>query len=195
MDSAPCLTAWAESLGGITFPLLSDFYPHGYIAKCYGVLRPEGHSERALFVIDKEGIIRYVDVHDIDDQPDNEVVFRVLETLEPQGKELAISDAARAAAGAGGEGISETLAPEGDVVLYCTTWCPDCRRVRAYLQERGVVFSEVDISKNRAVALQLRKWTGGLETTPTLRVKGETVVGFDKVKIAHVLTTMGVTGD
>jgi alkyl hydroperoxide reductase subunit AhpC len=70
-------------LGGITYPLLSDFWPHGQIAQLYGVLRDDGKSERAIFVIDKMGIVRYVDVHDIDLQPDNEELFRVLAELEP----------------------------------------------------------------------------------------------------------------
>src|SRR5512136_1427972 len=84
VDSTDCLNAWAESLGGITYPLLSDFWPHGQIAQMYGVLRDDGRSERAIFVIDKQGIIRYVDVHDIDLQPDNEELFRVLAQIEPQ---------------------------------------------------------------------------------------------------------------
>src|SRR5512136_1524053 len=83
VDSTDCLRAWAESLGGITYPLLSDFWPHGRVAECYGVLRDDGKSERAIFVIDKKGVIRYVDVHDIDQQPDNDELFRVLAQVEP----------------------------------------------------------------------------------------------------------------
>ena len=55
------------------------------MASLYGVLRPEGYTERAIFVIDKQGIIRYVDVHNIDLQPDNEVLFGILDWLEPVG--------------------------------------------------------------------------------------------------------------
>ena len=76
VDSKDCLRAWAESLGGITYPLLSDFYPHGQVAAAVrraALLR--AYSERAIFVIDKRGVIRYVDVHDIGEQPDNEVLF------------------------------------------------------------------------------------------------------------------------
>jgi len=83
----PCLKAWAKSLGGISFPLLSDFWPHGEIAKRYGVLRSEGYSERAIFVIDREGVIRYIDVHDINKLPDINVVFDELRKVE--GKEAA----------------------------------------------------------------------------------------------------------
>jgi len=73
VDHVPCLQAWAESLGGISYPLSSDFWPHGSVARKYGVLiEEEGKSERAIFVLDKMGIIRYIDIHDIDHQPDNE---------------------------------------------------------------------------------------------------------------------------
>jgi hypothetical protein len=78
------LKAWAESLCGITFPLLSDFWPHGEIAQRYGVLRDEGYTERALFIIDREGVIQYIDIHDIDDQPDNEVLFAELRRIDPE---------------------------------------------------------------------------------------------------------------
>jgi len=82
VDSTDCQRAWSKSIGRIeNYPLLSDFYPHGEVAGKYGVLRKEGFSERALFVIDKQGVIRYVDVHDLNDQPDNEVLFRELEKL------------------------------------------------------------------------------------------------------------------
>jgi len=82
VDHVPCLTAWAESLGGISYPLLSDFWPHGSVAGKYGVLRSkEGHSERALFVIDKRGIIRWIDVHDINVRPRLEDLVKELEKL------------------------------------------------------------------------------------------------------------------
>jgi alkyl hydroperoxide reductase subunit AhpC len=78
------LKSWAESLGGINYPLLSDFWPHGAIADKYGVLRSDGSSERAIFVVDAEGIIRYIDVHDIDDQPSNEVLRKILRSIDPK---------------------------------------------------------------------------------------------------------------
>jgi peroxiredoxin len=75
VDHIPCLKAWAESLGGISFPLLSDFSPQAYVAKKYGVRRKEGFSERAIFVLDKFGIIRYIDIHNIKDRPKNKILF------------------------------------------------------------------------------------------------------------------------
>ncbi len=81
VDHIPCLKAWAESLGGITFPLLSDFSPFGSVSDLYGVRRKEGFSERAIFIIDKKGMIRYIDIHDIGDKPSNEVLFKELERI------------------------------------------------------------------------------------------------------------------
>jgi peroxiredoxin len=78
VDSVPCNKAWAKSLGGISYDLLSDFEPKGEVAKKYGAYRPEGYSERALFVVNKEGKIAYKDIHKIDEQPDNEEIFEVL---------------------------------------------------------------------------------------------------------------------
>ena len=81
VDSVPCNTAWAKSLGGLTYDLLSDFEPKGEVARAYGAYRPEGFSERALFIVDKEGKLAYKDIHEISDQPDNEDLFEVLRKL------------------------------------------------------------------------------------------------------------------
>lgn len=82
IDSVPCNTSWAKSLGGISYDLLSDFEPKGEVARLYGAYRAEGFAERALFVVDKHGRIVYKDIHAIGDQPDNEEVFDVLRKLE-----------------------------------------------------------------------------------------------------------------
>jgi peroxiredoxin len=81
VDSVPCNASWAKSLGGITYDLLSDFEPKGEVARKYGAYRAEGYSERALFVINKQGKIIYKDIHEIGKQPDNEEIFEVLRTL------------------------------------------------------------------------------------------------------------------
>jgi len=82
VDSVPCNTAWAKSLGGISYDLISDFHPKGAAAKAFGAYREnDGISERALFIVDKEGKFAYVDIHDIGDQPDNEELFDVLRKL------------------------------------------------------------------------------------------------------------------
>jgi peroxiredoxin len=87
VDSIPSHKAWSKSIGGISYPLLSDFYPHGKVAEAFGVLRKEadqaayGAPERALFIIDKEGVVKFIDVHPIAEQPDNEELFEILRKL------------------------------------------------------------------------------------------------------------------
>lgn len=59
-DSKPSQTAFSGSLGGIPYPILSDFYPHGQISDSYGVFQEKrGTPQRAIIVIDKEGTIRF----------------------------------------------------------------------------------------------------------------------------------------
>jgi len=184
VDSKDCLVAWAESLGGITYPLLSDFWPHGEVAQKFGVLLPDGRSQRALFVIDRSGIFRYVDVHDIEDQPDNEVLFRELAAIEgvPVPQEIIPSAPAQSATPA-----PPTAGTEPLLVMYCTDWCPGCRRARVYLKENNIPFREVNIARDRAAAAQVRNWTGGYETTPTFDINGSIVVTFDVDKINKLL--------
>jgi len=69
-DNWPSQHAWAEAMGGLGFPVLSDFWPHGAAASAYGVLRSDGTAERALFIIDKKGVIRWIHVGDINKRPD-----------------------------------------------------------------------------------------------------------------------------
>jgi peroxiredoxin (alkyl hydroperoxide reductase subunit C) len=82
VDNVPTLYAWTNQMGKLWFHVLSDFWPHGGVAKKYGVLRSNGVSERALFVIDKKGIIRYIDVHDINKRPPLEDLAVALEKLK-----------------------------------------------------------------------------------------------------------------
>lgn len=148
----------------------------------YGVLRPEGVSERAIFVIDKTGIIRYIDIHDIDDQPDNEVLFGVLEKLEP---EASVAFKKRM------EKFQTDPLPDADVVIYCTPWCPDCRELREYLNSCSVSYQEIDISRNYAATKLVREWAGGREVTPVIKVRGsEVIVDYDRSKLEAALSKL-----
>ena len=75
--------AWAKSMGGLSYPLLSDHWPHGQVAAMYGVLRGEsGIAERSIFVIDKQGKVAYVDIHDIGEQPPTDRIMQALDKLK-----------------------------------------------------------------------------------------------------------------
>ena len=82
VDSQAAKTAWAESMGGISFDLLADFEPKGEVARKYGIYRDkDGFSERALFIIDKEGKIVYKAVYNQPEMPDNQALFEELRKL------------------------------------------------------------------------------------------------------------------
>jgi peroxiredoxin (alkyl hydroperoxide reductase subunit C) len=81
MDAGHSLKHWAGELG-LTFPLLSDFYPQGKVVDAYGARHPVGMAERALFVVDKTGKLAWIHVHKpTGEVPDNEELFEVLRKL------------------------------------------------------------------------------------------------------------------
>lgn len=83
VDNIPTLYAWTGRMGKLWFPVLSDFWPHGAVAEKYGVLRSNGTAERAIFIIDTKGIIRFIDVHDINFRPPLEDIVNALQQLKP----------------------------------------------------------------------------------------------------------------
>lgn len=81
-DPQPCKAGWADTLGSISFDMLSDFHPHGAVSQKYGVYRAQdGFSERAVFVIDKQGKVAWSKVYDMPELPDNKEIFAALEKL------------------------------------------------------------------------------------------------------------------
>jgi peroxiredoxin len=79
VDNLPTLYSWTRQMGNLWFPVLSDFWPHGAVADKFGVLRSDGMTERALFIIDRAGILRYAKVGDINCRPDLEELITALE--------------------------------------------------------------------------------------------------------------------
>ncbi len=76
VDSAPSKKAWAATLGIEQTPLLCDFWPHGRVARLYGVFRPaNGFSERANILIDEKRRVEWVKVYPLSQLPDLEEVF------------------------------------------------------------------------------------------------------------------------
>ena len=86
VDSIPSHMAWQKKdIGIMSFPLASDFYPHGEVARKYGILREgdpiPGISDRAVFVVGKDGKLKFAKVYPISQVPDNEEVFAALRKL------------------------------------------------------------------------------------------------------------------
>lgn len=142
----------------------------------YGAFREdEGRSERAIFIIDKNGIVQYVDIHDIDDQPDNQVLFEEIRRIQPEHKPIKAPTVEE-----------EQLDLEG-VVLFCNKWCPGCRRARVWMENNGIEYKEYDVTRNQAAAKQVKEWTGGNLTTPTFYINGEVVVDWKMDEVSRLL--------
>ena len=80
----PSLKAWAEQLGGLPFPLLSDYWPHGAIGKAYGVFNDErGMDKRSAFLVDEKGVIRFVKVYEPGTIPESKDLLEQLPVWNP----------------------------------------------------------------------------------------------------------------
>lgn len=81
VDSAPTHKTWAEQQS-YTFPILADFWPHGEVAKAYGVFNDTaGIATRGTFVVDKEGVVRWSVINGIPDARDQSEYKKVLAEL------------------------------------------------------------------------------------------------------------------
>jgi len=79
VDTVPSKHAWAKELGIKETRLLSDFWPHGEVAKLYGIFRAEnGISERANIIVDEEQKVIFVKVYDIPQLPDIDEIINFL---------------------------------------------------------------------------------------------------------------------
>lgn len=84
VDGAWCHIAFAHERK-LRFPLLADFEPKGAVARLYGAYREQdGTSERALFVIDPEGVIRWSYSSPVGVNPGADGILRALESLKPE---------------------------------------------------------------------------------------------------------------
>jgi alkyl hydroperoxide reductase subunit AhpC len=82
VESIMNTTAWERDIGPFDFPMCSDFWPHGEVSGKYGVLRTQepaaGASERAVFLVDKDGKIAFRKVYDMSAVPE---VREILEAV------------------------------------------------------------------------------------------------------------------
>ena len=164
VDSVYCHANWAESLGGVSFPLLADFHPKGEVARSYGLyLDDPGITDRATVLIDAAGVVRHT------------------ASVTPAGRrdigELA-AECERLDRGDSGpvEDFSEPAGlPEGGL-LYVKSSCGFSRAAllaceNLHLRERIAV---TNVSEDTAARQALVKASGS-EQAPCLVIGGETI--------------------
>lgn len=177
VDNTAANLAWARSCGVRQLPVLSDFFPHGAVARAFGVLAPDGVAERSTVIIDKAGIVRYA-----------VSAGRFGKRSVPDLLAIAAQiNGGRAVPNAGG------LLPRQDLpTVYVTTTCPHCVRVREFLNGSGlsqrVVVREVDRDQAAMRELLAYQPDGGV---PLLVAGGRRYLG-DQDVIAALRSTYGV---
>lgn len=84
VDSVYSHNAFAEQLGGLTFPLLADFHPKGQVAQLYGVYNSErGFTKRTIIIVDETGIIRHSEIIP-KGAPDVDSIISIIKTFADQ---------------------------------------------------------------------------------------------------------------
>ena len=82
----PTHKVWATS-SGFTFPVLSDFWPHGAVASAYGVFNPvAGYANRGTFLVDRSGVIAFADCKEPGEARDESVWTAALGALGSRGE-------------------------------------------------------------------------------------------------------------
>lgn len=79
VDPIPTKEAWAKDIGLKNLRILADFWPHGDIAKLYGIFRNvEGFSERANILINEDGKIELIKIYNLPELPDIQEILDLI---------------------------------------------------------------------------------------------------------------------
>lgn len=92
VDSIPSHAAWQKhAIGQLSYPLCSDFYPHGEVSQLYGLMREgppfPGISNRAVLIVDREGKVRWKKVYDLPTVPDVDEILAALKQLDKKPRQ------------------------------------------------------------------------------------------------------------
>jgi len=169
IDSVHCHANWARDLGGISFPLLSDFQPKGAIAEAYGAYLSEaGITDRATVLIDSGGTVRHAS------------------SVGPAG-ERDIDELAALCEGVDKDEATRTeTAPSPqslgtDAVLYTKSACGLSRRVRVAVDNLHASGLSVRNVSDDSAALGALRELSGAETAPCLSLDGKPIGDGDVI--------------
>lgn len=180
VDSKHSHGAWAEQLGGISFPLLADFHPKGAVADSFGLyLAKGGITDRATVIVDAAGTVRYAASVTPGGKRDIEALVSFCEQLDAQWpEELPPFEAT--------PGLS------GDESLYIKDHCMFSRwvkyaRANLHLDEALPVHN---VSRDEQARADLER-LGGKNQAPALR-SGDAVMYESADIIQHLVGKAGL---
>lgn len=77
-----------------------------------------------------------------------------------------------------------------EVIVYTTPTCPYCHQVKGFLSQRGIKFTERDVSTDRAAATEMIQKTGQ-RAVPVTIIDGQVIIGFDRARLEDLLASRG----
>jgi glutaredoxin-related protein len=163
IDSVHCHANWARDLGGISFPLLSDFQPKGAVADSYGAyLSGPGITDRATVLIDSGGTVRHAS------------------SVGPAGERdiTELSALCQAVDAKGATSTEDAPAPQGldaDAVLYLKNACGFSRRVKVAVDNLHAGSLKIRNVSDDSKALGALRELSGAETAPCLCLDGQPI--------------------
>lgn len=166
VDNNPSNLAWSRKCGATRLRILSDFYPHGAISTAYGVLAPDGVSERSTFIVDKRGIVRHA-------------------TVAGRYGKRSVSDLLSIATALDGRApVRRAVNPQGLMrldlpILYVSAGCSHCENVLAFLASSGLSQQIVvrNIASDAQAATDLDAM--GASGVPTLKLPNGQLIHGD----------------
>ncbi len=176
IDSTFCHANWAQSMGGISFPLLADFHPKGGMAGSYGLyLADNGITDRATVIIDSSGVVRHASSVTPSGQRNIEELATLCESIDKEH----------------GGGLQDFPAPPGieaGMTLFVKNNCGASRAVmlarrNLHLDDR---LTMRNVSEDSGARDELAK-IAGKDQAPCL-VKGGKPIHENKTIISHLVT-------
>lgn len=80
-------------------------------------------------------------------------------------------------------------AEQPGLTIYTTSWCPDCRGAKRYLDGLGISYREIDVEKVPGAAEEVEQWSGGFRTVPTFKINDRIIVDFDRSALDEALAS------
>ena len=79
------------------------------------------------------------------------------------------------------------MSDEGKLVVYCRSWCPDCARARAWLEQHGIPYVEIDVDEDANARERAAGFNDGRLHTPTFEHNGETCIDFRPERVKELI--------
>ena len=131
--------------------------------------------------MDHEGALRYQQVYESDVQPDNDEILAVVRSIMPAGRLPAKV-----------KQEPEPDQPRERIVMYCSAYCGDCRKARAWLAGNNYRYTEIDVYRVDGASDKVRSWNDDNLVLPTFEIDGKVHTNFEPEALASLLADLGI---